>query len=695
MSKSINSERIKHVLYLISMGILIFFSTLILIQSTSNDTGMNFFQQHVSKSSLTLGVLFGAALLILIFCGISRFFSALSEEKLLRFTLLFSGIGIFLQYFILFYIQPILRYDHLLVFDGALEIIQTGKLSLSANDTYFGLYPFNISIAALNSLILRILQLFGMAEKHLMLGLQCTYLFLIDLGIFFSWKIVKILHSTKSASLFALLCLFNPILYACAAGCYTTTLMVPLLMGTLLLMICFLKETDFRKKCILGFLSGAALAFGSRLRATVFIAGIALVIYLMIRVKPSVPTRPFKKTALLIGTVLLGCAVSFGGFTAFQNSYVTEDYTDTQMPIIYYLMFAANPDTEGTYNEADYELVSHLNTLEEKETVSAQLLKERLQNMGIGGFLALANHKLELTWCDATDDYSDFLTTSRNYSGLQSFMAGDQKDFYAMYCHMFQVAIMVLLLISCIHMLKKKCDHAYYLLLLTLLGGMVFHILWESYYVYSFGFSMLLLIAVSDGIEKIADHPVSNRKLGIAGVGFLAIFLITTLPWIYELRSIPYKHVNNAVVQDMSLGEQQPLLSGDEITQTFRTDQSFNRVACKIYNPSGTANDSQYRLELFTENGDCLARMDIQGSQIQDKDYCYLEVPKTASGQMKQYLIRITPLYTTPQAYLTFGYYHTQHYDIYSEGHMTGLNSDERTDLTFKVFESVETNFFQ
>ena len=41
-----------------------------------------------------------------------------------------------------------------------------------------------------------------------------------------------------------------------------------------------------------------------------------------------------------------------------------------------------------------------------------------------------------------------------------------------------------------------------------------------------------------------------------------------------------------------------------------------------------------------------------------------------------------------------FGYYNTRQYDIYSDGHMTGLNSDERSDLAFTAFQTVTSVFF-
>lgn len=712
----IPKKQCKHLLYLISMGILIVLSSLILIQAPFQFTGMEFFSTVLNRSSLILSILFGAVCLICFFLLIAKRLSTLSEQKQMHLTLILAGLGIFLQYFLLIYIQPVLRYDHLRVFDGAMEILQTETLSLSANDSYFGRYPFNISIAVFNSLILRLLQFFNIAETYYMLGLQCTYLFLIDLGIFFSWKLLRILHSLKIATLFLILCIFNPILYVCASGCYTTTLMVPLLMASMLSMISFLKETSWKKKCILGFLTGILLALGSRLRATVLISGIALVIYLLIRSKTATEKKYSKKHIVLFaGIVLFGSILSFGSFTMYQNSYITEDASDTQMPPLYYLMFATNPDTRGTYNEGDYETISAYDTLKEKNEVSWQILKERIDEMGISGALSLANHKLAMTWSDGTDDYSDFLITSRNYSKLQSWIAGEQSDFYALYCHMFHIAILILFLAAAVSILKKQCT-PYYLIFVTLLGGMIFHIFWESYYVYSFGFSMLLLMASSDGTGLISEMNLLQKKvplqrffnnhnrmpqrsvnfsvLFLMGISSFFLLLICFLPCMNTLRNIPYAHAEYAVVQDMNIGENKPLLSGDCITQTFQTDRPFNEIACKVFHTKGTANQSKYRFELLSENHDLLFQTEFCGSQVQDKDYCYFKIGDIVPETKQSYTIRITPLFTSSEHFLTFGYYNTHNYDIYADGMMTGVASDERSDLTFQVYQTTETNFY-
>ena len=697
MSKNfyINLEKIKHFLYIISILILLGLSAIVFVQSVSNFTLLDHLEDIMRPRSLSLTLIFGAALFIALFLLIGKLLSKLSSKNQLFLTAGIAILGVIVQYFLLFHIQAVLRYDHLRVFDGGLEILNTGHLSLTANDGYYGLYPFNISIAAFNSIILRIVKLFGIAEKYYLLSLQCVYLFLIVLGVFFSRKIVRILYSIKHATLFALLAVTNPMLYVCAMGCYTTTLMLPLLMGTMFLFILFRKEQDFRKKLFWGFLAGAALAFGSRLRATVFISGIALVIYLIIRKKSESSIRhTFKQASILICTVLLGALLSFGGFTAYQNTFITEDYSDTQMPVIYYLMFAMNPGSKGSYNEDDFAMISQYETLEEKNEASIQVIKERLKNYGVSGTLSLAKEKLKKTWSDGIEDYREFLTTSRNYGKLHSYIAGEHSDFFALYAHIYNVAILALLCVAVVYALRKKCDSACYFILLTLLGGMVFHILWEAFYYYSFGFSMLLLIPASESIGNLSEKRYSPHTAGGIGIVAFAGLFLFLMPAIKELAAIEFKHNDYAVVQDMSLGECKPLYKGDVITQTFIADRPFNHIGVKAYNDAGAANESIYRMELLSADGNVLSHRDFIGAEAENGGYCYLKFDDIVPNGKETYLIQLTPLHTTETSVLMFGYYNTHQYDIYSDGIMTGLNSDARTDLAFTVFQRITSGYF-
>ena len=124
MSKnfSMNWEKIKHILYIISVLIFLGLSAIVFVQSVSNFTLLDHLEDIISPRILSLTLIFGAALFIALFLLIGKLLSKLSTKNQLFLTAGIAILGVIVQYFILFHIQAVLRYDHLRVFDGGLDI---------------------------------------------------------------------------------------------------------------------------------------------------------------------------------------------------------------------------------------------------------------------------------------------------------------------------------------------------------------------------------------------------------------------------------------------------------------------------------------------------------------------------------------------------------------------------------------------
>lgn len=691
-------EKIKHGLYLFSILCLFLVSAVAFYYALSDNTNMTFLSTALGKPKLTLTVICGSVLLGSFFLFIDRILSKFNKKTLYLFTLLAAFVCIAVQYFLLFHLRPVLRYDHLRVFEQALAMFRTGELSLTDAGGYLGQYPFNIPITLFHYFLLNIIKFFKIPEAYYMLTLQCAYIFFIDLGLLFAYRIIHILHSYQAATLFALLCFFNPVFYFCGAGCYTTTLMLPLLTGNILLLLYGLKEEQPVKKLCYFFLSGVFLVFSCKLRLTMLITLIALIGYLMVHMPNRFTHAVSRKSVCMLVLIFgLGAGSCYLGCMALEHTYVKGDYSDTQLPPSYYFMFAVNPDTRGTFNEQDHELILQYPTLEEKKEISRKILKERLHEHGPSGILSLAKHKIALTWSDGTEDYSDFWGTVRNYGRLHSYTAGAYSDFCALYSHMYHVCMLGMLLIFTVSLFRKRCDTPFYIIPLNLLGAFLFHILWESYRVYSLSFLPLILMMAEEGIRLTACKTQNtNSRLSkvpaALSFGVLALILFTGYG---AVLGTELERIEPAVVQDMSTEDEiKPLLSGESITQTFRTDRPFNHVGVKVLNSSGNSNTSCYRIELLDPTGRMMDQRTFYGNETMNKDYCYLTLGPIFPPGETEYTIRITAESADMEHNLSFQYYHSEDFDIYPDGHMEGANAKDHSDLTFQVFIATFGSFF-
>lgn len=681
----------KQGLYFFSLFLLLFLSLFIYLKSLKDFTSIPRLPKMMGSFSLGLLMFLGSLALIFLLILLHRLFLRLSLKNHRRILLVCSAAAVFLQFGLLFALKPVLRYDHLKVFDEALGVLRTKELSLTAHEGYFGYYPFNIPITLLHAGILKIFTVLGIGESHFMIMLQCFYAIAIDSAVAAAYFIVKKLSNERTALLLLLICLLHPILYVCASGCYTTTLMIPLLMWNLFLIISFLSEKNPRRKIILGILLGAAIVFGVKIRATVLITVIAFAGYLIVHAKNEFTFFENRKQIItLTAAIGIGGVLCFSGLYLAESNYVKGDYSETQLPPAYYFMFAANPEALGHYSESDFEMIIGYDTLAEKKEISKTLLKERLNSFGPSGVLKLAGVKIENTWTDGTEDYADFLTTSRSYRRMHDLIAGNRADLFALYCHMYHLSITGMLIVCIILFFKsKQCSTPYYLILLNLLGGILFHILWESYYVYSISFLPLMLIAASDGLAFLTAQPVF-KKQAAAPIGFVltalsSVFLL--LPHTGKLWKQPAGSRSNVIIQDMYDGNDLlPLLKGEAVTQSFRTDKPFDHIAVRVLNSDQENNHSSYVIQLIDEKGNELAMRSFGGSEIPNKDYCYLKFPVIVPDGMQNYTIRIAALDADSKNCLIFPYYQTGNYDIYTEGSMKGLNSNRKSDLNFLVF---------
>lgn len=688
------TERLKQGLYLFSIFLLLFLSLFIYVGSLNDRTSMSRLPELMKNLPLSLLMLFGSLALTFFLMILHRLFSKLPLKHHRAILFACAVAAICIQLGLLFLLKPVLRYDHLKVFDEALGVLRTGELSLSAHEGYFGHYPFNIPITLLHAGIFRIFTLFGIGEARFMLLLQCLYALAIDSAVAASYLIVKKLRDERTALLFLLICLLHPILYVCAAGCYTTTLMIPLLMWNLFLIIFFLAEKRPRRKLLLGFLLGFFLVFGIKIRATILITVIAFAGYLIVHVRNEHTFITGKKQLLsCTASLLVGGLLCFNGFVLIENAFVKGEYKDTQLPPSYYFMFASNPETLGHYNEDDFEMMKKYPTLDEKNKASIRILKKQLRKLGANGILTLAGQKLKGTWTDGTEDYADFLATDRNYGTLQDYISGNRSDFFALYCHIYHLAMTGMLIVCILFFIKTGCCNTpYYLILLNLLGGMLFHVLWESYYIYSISFLLLMLIAASDGITLLSKQRVLSRHSAVS-VAFVVAILPTFLFIIPEIKTLsrdPSGSRQNVIVQDMYDGNDLlPLMKGEAVTQSFCTDKPFSHVAVRVLNKHQKTNTSAYVIQLIDESGAELANRLFSGTDIPNKDYCYLKFPTIRPDGNTDFIIRVFALEADESNYLTFPYYHSGNYDIYSGGKMIGLNSDEKSDLNFLVFDLV------
>lgn len=489
-------------------------------------------------------------------------------------------------------------------------------------------------------------------------------------------------------------------------------------------------------------LAGIIFYFGYKLRATVAIALIAAVIGLYCRGK-----RINLKSFIL---VLLLFSISFGGtkiiYGAVEDHYLAFDETDTAFPLTHWIAMGLNELGDGSFNANDEQRTMSYLTAQEKKDATVSLLKERANELGALGIAKLYMRKLSNTYADGAGGYHSELNISSDYGMLWQIVYGVHRDPVLLWTQIFYLMSILCSIFAVVSFFQKKLPVEGFVLLLLLTGSYLFQMIWESATIYSIGTMYLngcmvalglplwkmkhpaentikkkSLVPADDAVEeytlitaeKVVEKDVSifsegiikkrsllsanifgkNRKckkdyrivitlcvilFGILGLGIL----------IGKLAKTDYVEVSVSVDQFLFQAQEYPALSdGQCITQTFESEKDFSIISFQVRNLTGAYNDSVYMISLCDQNGNCLQKQQLIGSETTDYGFCPLCF-QNVPGVIK-YEIRIEK--ESGEDDLIFLYYDTGHYDTYQKGKMTGpMIEGELADLLFEVYDREE-----
>lgn len=489
-------------------------------------------------------------------------------------------------------------------------------------------------------------------------------------------------------------------------------------------------------------LAGIIFYFGYKLRATVAIALIAAVIGLYCRGK----RINLKSLALVL---LLFC-ISFGGtkiiYGTVEDHYLAFDETDTAFPLTHWIAMGLNELGDGSFNANDEQRTMSYFTAQEKKDATVSLLKERANELGALGIAKLYMRKLSNTYADGAGGYHSELNISSDYGMLWQIVYGVHRDPVLLWTQIFYLMSILCSIFAVVSFFQKRLPVEGFVLLLLLTGSYLFQMIWESATIYSIGTMYLngcmvalglplwemkylaesgikknTLLPADDAVEeytlitaeKVVEKDVSifsegiikkqsllsanifekNRKckkdyrivitlcvilFGILGLGIL----------IGKLAKTDYVEVSVSVDQFLFQAQEYPALSdGQCITQTFESEKDFSIISFQVRNLTGAYNDSVYMISLCDQNGNCLQKQQLIGSETTDYGFCPLCFQNVPG--VTKYEIRIEK--ESGEDDLIFLYYDTGHYDTYQKGKMTGpMIEGELADLLFEVYDREE-----
>ena len=130
--------------------------------------------------------------------------------------------------------------------------------------------------------------------------------------------------------------------------------------------------------------------------------------------------------------------------------------------------------------------------------------------------------KLREVWLTGDDDFTKMSYVSTDYGTANEFLNGKHNGWILMYSYLVRMAVWCFALVAAIGMLRKR-NPWNYVVMLTLLGGMIFHVFWEANPKYSICFMGVMMFMMVTGIENLCEEEkerTKNKKISM-GNGYV------------------------------------------------------------------------------------------------------------------------------------------------------------------------------
>lgn len=385
------------------------------------------------------------------------------------------------------------------VYQGAVEIAEDGAFSDSSN-WYFTTYPNNVMLCML---LAGFFRLFGGLGSYITLGILLN-IGLILLGMVFLFLLTEQLLGTRIAFLALLCCSLIPAFYMHAPIFYTDTFALPFVTGA------FLSYQYRKKDARLLILTAAVLAVGYKVKGSLGVILIALLIHLWLQKEPA--GKRLRESLLLVipFLLLLGFLTVIPGKMSFFD---TADAEKNEFPMEHWL--AMGLAGNGGYNADVYWMTASVEGKAEKQKTDRQFIKDTLEEYGPAGLAAHLEEKILFTWADGVYFAPEKLKRDPlKETPLHSFVLYDGADYQKTYryCNAVQLLLFLGILLSLAgNFLEKGGNREVQALQIAVFGLFCFLLFWETRSRYLVNFVPVFVVLGADGWTRGKLAVVQNK----------------------------------------------------------------------------------------------------------------------------------------------------------------------------------------
>lgn len=427
---------------------------------------LNINLDYTSKQPTNIILCLILALLILIgFYFIKSINFELNRTKKIIAFIIVLIIQIFLFNSILFKTG----WDSSVIFNDAM-FLRDGTRNLVSYD-YYLVYPNNVLLCTLYYWKMSVLKVFGIvSERSLLLVITIMNSVISNVTCLLIYSLLKKKTSNKYVLfgylLSLLLLAFSP--WNLIPYSDQLALIIPIT-------IYYVYDKDCNltiKYLIIGLLT----IIGYNLKPQSIIIVIAIIIVSVFNINKEKIKNSIKP--ILITLVVL--LVTITGFNMYSKSLGFSNNKDQEIGIVHYVKMGLNKETIGTYSQDDVNATLYCETKELRTQYNIDIIKERLNDFGITGYLDFLTKKLCITFTDGTFSWGkegDFYQKEYSSSSVFNDFYYNDGSYFSIYSNI-QTTCWFVILISIILQIVNKGENS--ILELTIVGIILFQLIFET-----------------------------------------------------------------------------------------------------------------------------------------------------------------------------------------------------------------------
>lgn len=341
-------------------------------------------------------------------------------------------------------------------------------------DEYY-LYKFRNNIG-ISLFFVIIYKIFHVTDYY---NVSCIVnIFIIDLSIFLSYKLIKNKFNYEKALMFLSLCLGTTPLYTYSTIFYTDTISM---VYPVLIYCIYLKLKENKNIYFYSVLLGVTAFLGSIIKFSVIIILIACLIDMILKNKVKFI---YKKIILIILSYVISSVVFC--FTINSSKIFSFNmYSKSPIPPQHWVMMGLTGDGGWSGKEFDftYKLIKDNNGDRKsvEKTINNKII-ERLKNYKVNGYIKFLTFKNICTWGEGTYSVPDKLSRNPVKKTVIHEIVIYGKKYYSYFVYFSQTTHIIVLtgiLISIFYALKNKKQDDFDVLRITVFGLVLFFSLWE------------------------------------------------------------------------------------------------------------------------------------------------------------------------------------------------------------------------